>query len=171
MSDWDNDDDGAWGISSDEGDWSADKEERSNNPAISAEHDARIHSPPAKNVQGAMVPSQGPVALVAQFDAQGQPLVARTQMRNGKPVQLEEFRRPTPDEYNSLMFGGKIVRGGVVGSEVPAGANLMARSQRTPLGQTSGGMNWKRIALYAGVGTVAIGGGWFAYKKLQERKS
>lgn len=166
MSDWDNEDDGAWGISSDEGDWSADEEERSNNPAITSEQDALVHSPPVKNVQGA----QGPVALVAQFDAQGQPLVARTQMRDGRPVQLEEFRRPTPDEYNSLMFGGKIVRGGVVGSQVPAGTNLMARSQRTPLGQTTTGINWKRVALYAGVGTAAIGGGWFAYKKLQGRK-
>lgn len=85
--------------------------------------------------------------LVAQFDAQGRPLVAH--FADGK--QLEPFRVPTQREFHSLKTKGKIVRGGI--GEPPA-----------PEGAGGGGIPWKKILLVGGV-AVAGGAAWYFWKK------
>ena len=146
---WDDDnDDGAW-APDDDGAFGDDDVETAN-PAISREEDMRTHSPPAS--VGGTVERQ-PVALVAVYSNDGQPLVARTVMENGKPRQLEQFRRPTPDEYNAIMFGAKIVRGGVVAADVSTAQHTAAQMQRTPLGAWSA---QKKLAVF-GLGALAVG--------------
>lgn len=140
----------------------------SSNPAIPLEADTRMHSPPAqvqnKGPDKTMM-QRSPVALVAVFDEDSQPLVARTVMKEGKPVQLEEYRRPTPDEYNAIMFGGKIVRGGVVAQNVPTGTNTRAAMQKTPLGEIKEPWSKKKKALVFGVvGLSALGAGYGIYR-------
>lgn len=162
---WANDDDGLFrdeeSIFGDEGMVDTD------NRLLTNSEDARMHSPPVR--AGHAV--EQPVALVAVFDQNGEPLVARHQMQGGKPQQLEEFRRPDPDEYNSVMFGGKIVKGGVVGEQVPTGTNLKPTLMRTPLGQTQQtGPNWKKIGLVTVGGVALVGGGYFAYRWYQNRE-
>jgi hypothetical protein len=165
----------SWGAEDDEGVFRdndsifGDAEDaNSANPLLSTEEDAEMHSPPGG--PGAQRgPLHRPVALVAVFDDNGEPLVAKTVMENGKPKQLEEYRRPTPDEYNALMWDAKIVRGGVVGTNVPTTTNLQPNMQKTPLGMvpTNGVKPWKKWALLGGVGIAAIGGGYFIYKKVK----
>jgi hypothetical protein len=138
-----------------------------NNPLVSKEYDMQSSSPIA-NVSGSV---DQPVALVAVFDDQGLPMVARHVMQNDRPVQLEEFRRPSPDEYNSIMFGGKIVKGGVVGQEAltRTGRGL----QKTPLGifgQVAEEPKWKKVAKWgAGIG-VTSGVGYLGYRWWKNRK-
>jgi hypothetical protein len=161
---WDNDDEGVF--DEDEsifGDHHADP----NNPLVSKEYDMQTSSPVA-NVSGSV---DQPVALVAVFDDQGLPMVARHVMQSGRPVQLEEFRRPSPDEYNSIMFGGKIVKGGVVGQEVltRTGRGL----QKTPLGflgQAPDEPKWKKVAK-VGAGVAVTGGiGYLGWRWWKNRK-
>jgi len=134
------------------------------NPAVTLEDDMQQHSPPA-NVENrgksTATMSRQPVALVAVYDENSQPLVARTVMKEGRPMRLEEYRRPTPDEYNAIMFGGKIVRGGVVGEEVSASTNERAALQKAPLGEWS---MKKKVAVWALVGIGALGAGWGIYR-------
>lgn len=146
--DWNNEDDGVFN------DPEASFGQESSAVTISREDDAKMHSPPANTKALVKQQPRQPVALVAAFGPDGQPKVARTVMQDGKPVHLEEFRRPTPDEYNAIMFGGKIVRGGVAAENVPTSANLQASMQRTPLGEMS---TQKKVLL--GLGAVAVLGG------------
>jgi len=140
------------------GDWELDGEDEA---AVVAE----------KSVDVARAQEQRSVALVAVFDASGQPVVARTVMDGGVAKRLEDWRTPTPDEYNALMWGGKIVKGGVVGERVPAGTRLSEALQRVPLGAADGQKrDWKKIGLWT-VGTVvALGGGYYAYRKWSEAR-
>lgn len=135
----------------------------SSNPAVTREAEAQRRSPPVqmqnKGSNKAML--KQPVALVAVFDENSQPLVARTVMKEGRPVQLEEYRRPTPDEYNSIMFGGKIVRGGVVGENVPTTTHQSANMQKTPLG---GWSKKKKVLVYTLVTVGALGAGYGVYR-------
>ena len=154
MTMFDTEADGAW--DNDESIFD-DHEEDTSNPGISAEEDRLEHSPPvhAGNV---------PVALVAVFDEYGAPKVARTVMENGKPKQLEDFRQPTADEYNSVMFNAKIVRGGVVGTNVPTSTNLSTAMQKAPLGYVPPKPPWKKVATVAGVGIALAGVGYGLYR-------
>jgi len=164
-----NEADDDWGVFSDaEDNWGGEEVETAN-PLITQERDEKMHSPPSQ-ANNAIVAHQGPVSLVAVFDDNNEPMVARTVMKNGRPELLEEYRRPTQDEYNSIMFGGKIVRGGVVAQNSPTGTNVDATMRRTPLGNMGISVDWKKLALYSGVGVLAIGGGWYGYKKLKARK-
>jgi hypothetical protein len=134
------------------------------NPNISRADDVRMHSHPAQVAGGALEA----VSLVAVFDEQGQPVVARHRMHKGKPLQMEEFRRPTADEYNSVMFGGKIVRGGVVAENTPTTTHLPGTMQRTPLGQVHAekrGPDWKKIGLITVGGATVVAGGYYAYNR------
>jgi hypothetical protein len=125
--------------------------------------DDMIHSTPSRS-QGSNVQK---VALVAVFDKDGQPLVARTVMKNGKPEQLEPYRRPTADEYNAIMFGGKIVRGGVVAENVPTGTNVKDQLQRTPLGAAES--KTKKVLKWGLVGGALAGAGYAVYRWRQNK--
>lgn len=111
-----------------------------------------------------------PVALVAVFDQNGQPLVARHRMENGKPSPLEDFRQPNPDEYNSIMFNGKIVRGGVVAENVSTATNLGPTLMRTPLGQTEPSPLKKAAMYIGGIGVLGAAGyfGWRWWRNREE---
>jgi hypothetical protein len=163
---WDNDDDS--GVFDDEESIFGDDSVDQNNPLVSKEYDMQTSSPVA-NVSGG---AEQPVALVAVFDDQGLPMVARHVMHGDRPVQLEEFRRPSPDEYNSIMFGGKIVKGGVVGQDVltRTGRGL----QKTPLGIFGQAAveepKWKKVAKI-GVGLGVVGGaGYLGWRWWKNRK-
>lgn len=143
----------------------------SSNPAIPPEADKRIHSQAVSmsnaRPDNSMLQQKtgGPVSLVAVYDESGQPMVARTVMENGRPVQLEEFRRPTPDEYNAIMFGGKIVQGGVVGEQVPTTTNLQNNLQKTPLGEFKPPWSTKKkVVVWSLVGLGALGAGYGIYR-------
>ena len=131
------------------------------NRALPEVADKAMHSPPAVVKTP---PKTEKAALVAIYDKQGQPKVAKTVMREGKPKQLEPFRQPTPDEYNSLMFNGKIVRGGVVAQEVPISTNETAALEKTPLGGWSG----KKKALVFGGAGIAVAGAAYWYFKIRK---
>jgi hypothetical protein len=142
--DWDDDDDGAF----DDTEAVFGEAEPVNAPA--PQQDTRMQAPPAQTQNA---PRQK-AALVASFGQDGQPMVARHVMKDGRPMQLEPFRRPTPDEYNAIMFGGKLVRGGVVAEDVPTGTNLDAQMQRAPLGESAPKKKW-----LMGLGGVVLVGG------------
>lgn len=162
----DDDDDGAF--SSEESIFGDEGSVDTDNRLLTRSEDARLHSPPVAVKPGGIV--EQPVALVAVFDERGEPLVARHRMEKGKPVQLEEFRRPTPDEYNSVMFNGQIVRGGVVAENVPVTTNLQPNLMRTPLGQTQTGTDWKKIGMFTIGGLALVGGSYYAYRWYQNRE-
>jgi hypothetical protein len=82
--------------------------------------------------------------LVAQFDAQGRPAVAR--FAGGQ--QLESFRPPTLAEFHSLKNNGRIVKGGIGQAPTP-------------------GLPWKKIAV--GGSVLAVGGlAWYFWKKRKQ---
>jgi hypothetical protein len=128
------------------------------NRALPVVADKAMHSPPVAMKK----PATEKAALVAIYDKAGNPQVAKTVMRDGKPKQLEPFRQPTPDEYNSLMFNGKIVRGGVVAQEVPISTNEQAALEKTPLG---GWSKTKKVAVFGGAGIAIAGAAYWYFKK------
>lgn len=122
------------------------------NPLITKEQEVRQWETPKKHA-----PVPPPVMidtrtgakrqLVAKFDAAGQPLVAKHV--GGK--QTEPFRRPTRDEHEKLRTKGRLVKGGVGAAPAPAAP--------------APGMDWKKIAMWAG-GLAAAGyGGWWLWKQ------
>ncbi len=176
MSEFDND--GDWGDGDNGGDWGEDIEDWGEdsvgetnpqaNPLIPDEADARMHSPPAS------VPVQeSKPALVAKFDSQGRPFVCcKVKVVNGKPVQITEWRRPTADEYNAIMFKGKklVVEGGVAAENVPAPTNAAATSAMVPLGEAPQPM-WKKVAK-VGAGVAIVGTvGYFGYRLISRNLS
>lgn len=163
--------DGAWAGDDDNGFDEEHFGSDTRNPAVTREQDARTHSPPAKTVPAPQPKTTAlaeRTALVAVYDKNSQPLVARTVMRNGKPFQLEEFRRPTPDEYNALMFNGRIVRGGVVAENVPTSTNEEAAVSRAPLGAWS---PVKKVVVIGGVGLALVGAGYGIYRWRKGRRA
>lgn len=134
---------------------------------LTREEDREANSPPAN-----IIPFPGQkrerVDLVARYDANGEPFVKRVVIRDGKPVSLDkQFRRPTPDEYQSLLWNGKIVQGGIVAENTNTSPGRgMAK---TPLGET-GGTNWKKVGLI-GAGVVGVGvAGWLGWRWWQGRQ-
>lgn len=98
--------------------------------------------------------------LVAHFDVNGQPIVAYTEGGN----RIEEWRRPTEEEWNFLRERGQIVRGGLtsgVASGAPNGAFGLGAT--TPSTMTPG--KWT-AAVIAGLAVLA--GGYYAYTKYKE---
>lgn len=114
----------------------------------------------------ALAPSRERAALVATFDAQSRPMVARHVMRGGRPVQIEPWHPPTADEQRKLMEHGKLVRGGVVS----ASTNQAATMQMAPLGEVEQPA-WKKYAkIGVGVAGAAalVYGGYRVYKTVKE---
>ena len=176
MSDFDND--GDWGNGDSGGDWGEDLEQWGDdsigevnsqaNPQMPLEADAAEHSPPVVDVRGAAEESK--VALVAKFDAQGRPYVCcRVKVVNGKPVQLEEWRRPTADEYNAIMFNGKkiVMENGVAAENVPTTTNFKETTAMVPLGETQESPMKKYLKWGAGLTLVGVVG-YFGYKAIKK---
>jgi len=134
------------------------------NPLITREQDKNDQSPPVAAGTDVARP-KARVALVGVTNAVGAVNVARHAVKpNGELKQLERFRAPTADEYNSIMFGGKIVQGGTVATNVPTGTNAENAMQRTPLGAVIES-KWKKWVLFAGLGVAAAGFGYVFLKK------
>lgn len=91
--------------------------------------------------------------LVAKFDHAGQPYVAKHV--NGKAV--EQWRRPTRQEHEALRQKGRLVKGGIGAATAPTMAPMVM--------PPAPGMDWKKMAMWAG-GVAAAGyGGWWLWKK------
>lgn len=174
MSDFDND--GDWGADDNGGDWGDDLEQWGDdslgendsqvNPNMPKAADAAEHSPPVVDVKGAQ---ESKAALVAKFDSQGRPFVCcRVKVVNGKPVQLEEWRRPTPDEYNAIMFNSKkvVMENGVAAENVPTTTNFNQTTAMVPLGEAQSPV---KKYLKWGAGLTALGLiGYFGYKAIKK---
>jgi len=139
----------------------------STNPLITRAQDAAAQSPLVST--DASVPRpKARVAVVGAVGADGQMLVARHRVDGlGNLHALERPRLPTADEYNSVMFNGKLVQGGVVAQNVPTGTNYQNTVQRTPLGEV--GEKAKRWALWGALGIAAAGFGYVGYKYYKGR--
>lgn len=153
-SDWGDDE---WGE-----EWGDEERAPQRNPHISQRQDSQMHSPPAQVAEGKKM-------LVAKYDEKGKPVSCmKVQIKNGKPEPLTQWHKPTADEYNAIMFKAKkqLVRGGVVGENVPTTTNFAAQTQMVPLGEVS--PSWLKYAktggVVAGLGLV----GYLIYKAQQE---
>lgn len=108
-----------------------------------------------------LAPVKRKVSLVAKFDENSAPLVARADAKSGHL--LEEFRRPSRKEVEALQRAGKLVRGGFL-EETPA---LPAQA----LGEGGGvSVNWKKLGLVFGGITVVGAAGYVGYRVLKARK-
>ena len=139
----------------------------STNPLITRAQDAAAQSPPVA-VEPPVPRPKARVAVVGSVAADGQMLVARHRVDGlGNLHALERARLPTADEYNSIMFNGKLVQGGVVAQNVPTGTNYQNTVQRTPLGEV--GEKAKRWALWGALSVAAAGLGYVGYKYYKGR--
>lgn len=112
-------------------------------------------APPALPVQAAPR-AKRKVSLVAQFDDNSRPLVARAHIVGGEPQLLEGWRKPSHKEVLALQRAGKLVRGGFI-EETP---DLPAQ-----VGEASGvNVNWKKLGIILG-GVAAVGtAGFVGYR-------
>lgn len=144
---------------------------------LTREEDREESSPPAAIAPSNVIPfpkgaAAGPVRervdLVAVYDDNGEPLVKRVVIRGGKPVHLDQkFRRPTPDEYQSLLWNGKIVKGGIVAENTNTSPGR--GMEKTPLGAVSS-VNWKKVGII-GAGVAGVGvASWLGWRWWQNRR-
>ena len=135
-------------------------------PMQPARVNERASSPPVRT--GGVVAQPRVEKLFAVFQADGSPIVAKHCFENGQWRKLEDFRRPSADEYNSIMFNGKVVQGGQVVHNAPTGTNAAATMATSPLGALSN-VDWKKWAVRAGVVTAAGSIAYIGFKMLVSR--
>lgn len=135
------------------------KPEDHHNPLISKEQERQQWETPKPHraLPGPATIEQAERAkkqLVAKFDQNGQPFVARHV--NGKAV--EQWRRPTQKEHEALRTRGRLVKGGIGA----ATASAMVVPPPPP------GTDWKKVAMWAG-GLAAAGyGSWWLWNKYRK---
>lgn len=142
------------------------------NPLITREQDRVDQSPPVSApAQNNIARPKAKVALVGIVDTLGAMHVARHVVKpNGDLKALEAPRKPNADEYNSIMFGGKLVQGGTVATNVATGTNIANQMQSTPLGALGEVITskWKKWVLFGGLGLAAAGLGYVYLSKKSE---
>jgi hypothetical protein len=140
----------------------------SSNPLITREQDNVSQSPPVVAAGSNIARPRARVALVGLVGPDGAMQVARHAVDgHGNLKALEAPRAPRADEYNSIMFKGKLVQGGVVAQNVPTGTNAVQTMQSTPLG---GAETTKRWLLWGGIAVAAAGFGYAGYKWWDARR-
>lgn len=134
------------------------KPEDHHNPLISKEQERQQwESPKApRALPGPANIEQAKKQLVARFDQQGQPMVARHV--NGKAV--EQWRRPSKEEHEALRTRGRLVKGGIGEAAAPMTAMIVPPA--------APGMDWKKMAMWAGGLAVAGYGGWVLWNKYRK---
>lgn len=110
----------------------------------------------ANNDQSSNLPMTHPgkTHLICVADQQGQPMIARAVAdKNGQLQPIENYRRPTQEEFNKIQSRGQVVKQGQVGE--------VAQTQQTG----GSGLTIGKVALAGGVLAASGLGIWYWLRK------